>query len=114
MLVKSYIHLRYSNTKHTLALTTSVSVGSRGRDETKRHDRARFAHACAQGCVSKTGARARARRKISACVRMLSPPLNVDRAGILKITCFSRTLFNKWKNHFYEMKGDVGMSLHEK
>ena len=20
----------------------------------------------------------------------------------------------KWKNHFYEMKGDVGMSLHEK
>ena len=21
---------------------------------------------------------------------------------------------NKWKNHFYEMKGGVGMSLHEK
>ena len=21
---------------------------------------------------------------------------------------------NKWKNHFYEMKGDVGMSVHEK
>ena len=21
---------------------------------------------------------------------------------------------NEWKNHFYEMKGDVGMSLHEK
>ena len=21
---------------------------------------------------------------------------------------------NKWKNHFYEMKGDVGMSCHEK
>ena len=21
---------------------------------------------------------------------------------------------NKWKNHFYEIKGDVGMSLHEK
>ena len=20
----------------------------------------------------------------------------------------------KWKNHFYEMKGDVGMSVHEK
>ena len=20
----------------------------------------------------------------------------------------------KWKNHFYEMKGDVGMSFHEK
>ena len=23
-------------------------------------------------------------------------------------------MFNKWKNHFYEMKGDVGMSVHEK
>ena len=23
-------------------------------------------------------------------------------------------LEHKWKNHFYEMKGDVGMSLHEK
>ena len=22
--------------------------------------------------------------------------------------------YDKWKNHFYEMKGDVGMSLHEK
>ena len=22
--------------------------------------------------------------------------------------------WNKWKNHFYEMKGDVGMSLHKK
>ena len=22
--------------------------------------------------------------------------------------------WNKWKNHFYEMKGDVGMALHEK
>ena len=21
---------------------------------------------------------------------------------------------NKWKNHFFEMKGDVGMSPHEK
>ena len=23
-------------------------------------------------------------------------------------------MFNKWKIHFYEMKGDVGMSVHEK
>ena len=23
-------------------------------------------------------------------------------------------LLYKWKNHFYEMKGDVGMALHEK
>ena len=27
---------------------------------------------------------------------------------------FRRTYVYKWKNHFYEMKGDVGMSLHEK
>ena len=25
-----------------------------------------------------------------------------------------RSILYKWKNHFYEMKGDVGMSLHEK
>ena len=24
------------------------------------------------------------------------------------------TILYKWKNHFYEMKGDVGMSLHER
>ena len=23
-------------------------------------------------------------------------------------------MWNKWKNHFSEIKGDVGMSLHEK
>ena len=28
-------------------------------------------------------------------------------------TFFGSVLY-KWKNHFYEMKGDVGMSLHEK
>ena len=26
----------------------------------------------------------------------------------------SRYEINKWKNHFYKMKGDVGMSGHEK
>ena len=26
----------------------------------------------------------------------------------------SRCQCHKWKNHFYEMKGGVGMSLHEK
>ena len=25
-----------------------------------------------------------------------------------------KNVWNKWKNDFYEMKGDVGMSLHEK
>ena len=27
---------------------------------------------------------------------------------------FNNAYINKWKNHFYEMKGDVGMSVHEK
>ena len=31
---------------------------------------------------------------------------------LLFISC--RATFYKWKNHFSEMKGDVGMSLHEK
>ena len=26
----------------------------------------------------------------------------------------SNNIYYKWKNHFSEMKGDVGMSLHEK
>ena len=26
----------------------------------------------------------------------------------------TRGILYKWKNHFYEMKGDVGMSRHEK
>ena len=26
----------------------------------------------------------------------------------------SKKEWNKWKNHFYKMKGEVGMSLHEK
>ena len=25
-----------------------------------------------------------------------------------------KSIMYKWKNHFYEMKGDVGMSVHEK
>ena len=29
-------------------------------------------------------------------------------------TTVGNSVNNKWKNHFYEMKGDVGMSLHEK
>ena len=32
----------------------------------------------------------------------------------LPISSLSDCTYNKWKNHFYEMKGDVGMSLHEK
>ena len=32
----------------------------------------------------------------------------------LLVSFLFHALFHKWKNHFYEMKGDVGMSLHEK
>ena len=31
-----------------------------------------------------------------------------------RVSIFSHSLYYKWKNHFYEMKGDVGMSLHGK
>ena len=31
-----------------------------------------------------------------------------------KVGEFASTIVHKWKNHFYEMKGDVRMSLHEK
>ena len=31
-----------------------------------------------------------------------------------KLGARSKPIGNKWKNHFYEMKGDVGMSHHEK
>ena len=34
-------------------------------------------------------------------------------AGLLK-KMMMKNNYDKWKNHFYEMKGDVGMSLHEK
>ena len=34
-------------------------------------------------------------------------------AGLLR-KIIMMMMMNKWKNHFYEMKGDVGMSLHEK
>ena len=42
-------------------------------------------------------------------VRMLTRGLKVVGALPQK-----KNEWNKWKNHFYEMKGDVGMSLHEK
>ena len=34
--------------------------------------------------------------------------------GIEWLLCMVTCIYDKWKNHFYEMKGDVGMSLHEK
>ena len=33
---------------------------------------------------------------------------------VVKCVVSSVCSVDKWKNHFYEMKGDVGMSLHEK
>ena len=45
-------------------------------------------------------------------------PTNVARGegeeGYELVDIRRRDSFHKWKNHFYEMKGDVGMSLHEK
>ena len=37
----------------------------------------------------------------------------MDIAGLLKKKR-EEEYYDKWKNHFSEMKGDVGMSLHEK
>ena len=34
--------------------------------------------------------------------------------GFLSVTDTVHTYIHKWKKHFSEMKGDVGMSLHEK
>ena len=41
----------------------------------------------------------------------LLEPLLRDKSKVLY--CILLYIY-KWKNHFYEMKGDVGMSLHEK
>ena len=45
-------------------------------------------------------------------MRMFSMRQGVTNASNLMVTC--PPIFHKWKNHFYEMKGDVGMSVHEK
>ena len=34
--------------------------------------------------------------------------------GSMDLNTLDTFVYIKWKNHFYEMKGDVGMSLHEK
>ena len=33
---------------------------------------------------------------------------------LLELWPHQKNLWNKWKNHFSEMKGDVGMSVYEK
>ena len=45
----------------------------------------------------------------------LSTRSSMEIAGLLKKKKKRRkNNYDKWKNHFSEMKGDVGMSLHEK
>ena len=50
---------------------------------------------------------------------MHAPVLKAGHPGsclFLCVLCFLLCFLYvyKWKNHFYEMKGDVGMSVHEK
>ena len=48
--------------------------------------------------------------------RLLSPLwcLSMHLIFIGALPQMKKSKWNKWKNHFSEMKGDVGMSLHEK
>ena len=84
----------------------SLAVNSYGRSwgssrvyTGRRHKHARVhvrkrgaLSACSCACVKSTS---RAAQKIVVCPKIQNG-------------------WNKWKNHFYEMKGDVGLSLHEK
>ena len=52
-------------------------------------------------------------------IKGVSPYQWEDHSSVLSYTLFTTLLTTveylyKWKNHFYEMKGDVGMSSHEK
>ena len=38
----------------------------------------------------------------------------VSRGAKIVVCPKMKNEWNKWKNHFYEMKGDVGLSFHEK
>ena len=38
----------------------------------------------------------------------------VSRGAKIVVCPKMKNEWNKWKNHFYEVKGDVGLSLHEK
>ena len=45
----------------------------------------------------------------------LEPDYNMENNPLHEMRSLSNdTHSQKWKNHFYEMKGDVGMSVHEK
>ena len=49
---------------------------------------------------------------LSVCTRM--HVRGVRAAWHVNVLGFCQNEWNKWKNHFHEMKGDVGMSSHEK
>ena len=60
---------------------------------------------------------------IYVCVHVRTCRFSSCACACIKSTCALRkenilgrmkNEWNKWKNHFYEMKGDVGMSVHEK
>ena len=46
--------------------------------------------------------------------RMCVRKVYVSRGAKIVVCPKMKNEWNKWKNHFYEMKGDVGLSLHEK
>ena len=54
-------------------------------------------------------------RNFGACLFLLSLQLVLLSSQNQVRDCLSlHCILYKWKNHFSEMKGDVGMSLHEK
>ena len=46
--------------------------------------------------------------------RVIKGALSACACACAKNVGLKKNEWNKWKNYFYEMKGDVGMSLHEK
>ena len=47
-------------------------------------------------------------------LRMRVRKVYVSRGAKIVVCPKMKNEWNKWKNHFYEMKGGVGLSLHEK
>ena len=48
------------------------------------------------------------------CLLSLHLPPRIQVWRMIEDSQTPQSYLYKWKNHFYEMKGDVGMSLHEK
>ena len=60
------------------------------------------------------GAGRRGRGALSACSCACVKYRARRKEWLVLCPIIKKNEWNKWKNHFYEMKGDVGMSLHEK